>query len=204
LKIIFEDCFLENAALVLLIRIFWFAPTICQYATEWWSSAQIYQDWCKDERVVSFKLEEIRLTKGFLFQSAGYTLTRTCSLIVDRQLPLPPGLGPVLKEMRVRGAEGLVIPPLDGFVRPWNREQADGKVVAPGATAWDIWKSRTDGELEWFERAMYYTFIRGSVGNGIHGCYLAFTCWCYHSRKPRKRVANGPSSPLSFINSKVH
>jgi hypothetical protein len=54
LKIIFEDYFLENAALVLLIGIFWFAPTICQYATEWWSSAQTYQDWCKDERVGSF------------------------------------------------------------------------------------------------------------------------------------------------------
>jgi hypothetical protein len=54
LKIIFEDYFLENAALVLLVGIFWFAPTICQYATEWWSSAQTYQDWCKDERVGSF------------------------------------------------------------------------------------------------------------------------------------------------------
>jgi hypothetical protein len=53
-KIIFEDYFLENAALVLLIGFFWFAPTICQHATEGWSSAQTYQDWCKDERVGSF------------------------------------------------------------------------------------------------------------------------------------------------------
>jgi hypothetical protein len=53
-KLVFEDYFLENSALVLLIGIFWFAPTICQYATEWWSSAQTYQDWCKDERVGSF------------------------------------------------------------------------------------------------------------------------------------------------------
>jgi hypothetical protein len=78
--------------------------------------------------------------------------------------------------MAAREAEDLVAPPPDGFVRPWNREQADGKVVAPGTTAWDIWKSRTDGELEWFERAMYYTFIRGPVGNGISwmffGAYL--------------------------------
>jgi hypothetical protein len=93
---------------------------------------------------------------------------------VDRQLPLPPGLGPVLREMRAREAEDLATPPPDGFVRPCNRDQADGKVVAPGATAWDIWKSRTEGELEWFERAMHYTFIRGPVGNGISGMFFGF------------------------------
>jgi hypothetical protein len=82
-------------------------------------------------------------------------------------------MGPSLREMRAREAEDLATPPPDGFVRPWNREQAPGTVVAPGATAWDIWKSRTDGELEWFQRAMYYTFIRGPVGNGISWMFFS-------------------------------
>lgn len=57
----------------LIIGIVMMGPTIGQYSTGVWSTAQTYQSWCQSERVGSFSLElETRTDKGFLPERQSY------------------------------------------------------------------------------------------------------------------------------------
>ena len=84
----------------------------------------------------------------FFFQSANHTLTRICSLVVNRPLPPPPGLDQVFKDIS----------------RPELIPDTPPKVPSP-----PFWKRATEEELE-----MAHAFMRGPVGNGISMTFFGF------------------------------